>query len=357
MGYVAAAMPDPTTRPPPCPIHAACGACDAMTLAEEDQRAAQVLTVTRATGRAPDRVVASPRSLGYRARVKLQPGRDGALGYHRPGSHDPVPLRACAIARPEINRVLERLPPMPRGVASVELRSDGERVVMVLTQERRAQPELAAEIGALGLEGVEGLSGLVLGGRTLWGDARLRLVAGGVEHRVGPGVFFQVNLEVNALLVDAVVEQVMACEPRSALDLYAGYGNLGLAVAARGVSVELREVDGAAVAEAKRTAERRALPARCLVSDAARFRAGDAFFEVAIVDPPREGSPGLLGALAVTRPKRIVYVSCHPPALSRDLRPALQAGYRLTHLACFEMFPQTRHTEALAVLTRSDLAP
>jgi 23S rRNA (uracil1939-C5)-methyltransferase len=73
------------------------------------------------------------------------------------------------------------------------------------------------------------------------------------------------------------------------------------------------------------------------------------------VDPPREGAPGLLGQLAVTRPKRLAYVSCHPPSLSRDLRPALAAGYRLSHLAVFDMFPQTFHVETLAVLTRNDL--
>lgn len=323
---------------------------------EPTQLEAKIRSVTRATVRAPDQVFASPRQLGYRARVRLRPGPDGRLGYHKPRTHSHVAVDACLIARPEIGAVLARLPPMPRGLESVELRTDGERTVLVATRERRVMPSLEAEMLALRLEEIPGLTGAVLSGRTLFGDGHLRLSAGGVEHRPGPGVFFQVNLEVNALLVEAVRGQISGCAPSAVLDLYAGYGNFGMPIAASGTPVILWEADNAAVAEAKRTAERCSLPVVAKVADASRYRAGDAFFDAAIVDPPREGASGVLAALAVTRPKRIAYISCHPPALSRDLRQALQMGYRLSYLAIFDMFPQTFHVESLAVLTRADVA-
>lgn len=322
-----------------------------MAHAEPEQLARKVATVARAAGRPPDRVVPSPRALGYRARVRMRVGPDGRPGYHQPGTHALVPVPACAIARPEINAVLGALPPLPPGLVAVELRTDGARTVLVGERERRRAPALEEDLRAL--TAVPGLSGVTLGGRSVFGESRLHLAAGGVAHEVGPTVFFQVNLEVNALLVEAAREAALGLEPSAVLDLYAGYGNLGLPIAASGVPVTLWESESASVADARRAIARLGLPATAAQADASRFRAGDAFFDVAIVDPPREGAPGLLGQLVLTRPKGIVYVSCHPPSLSRDLRPALQAGYRLSHLAIFDMFPQTFHVETLAVLTRS----
>ena len=349
-------MPDRPARDLPCPLLDACGACEAMRLLEADQLSARVAAVRRATGRAPDRVVPSPRPLGYRARVSLRVGPDGRLGYHRPRSHELVLVPRCAIARPEIDTVMQALPPFPAGVTEVELRTDGARTVLVARRERRSDPDLERRVLDLGLHEITGLSAAQLGGRALFGEPWISLSAGGVEHRVGPGVFYQVNLEVNALLVEAVLEAVGGCAPSAVLDLYSGYGNLGLPLAARGIPVTLWESEEAALATARRTCLRLGLNAAAKAGDAARFRAGDAFFEVAIVDPPREGAPGLLAQLVVTRPKRVAYVSCHPPSLARDLRPALEAGYRLSHLAVFDMFPQTFHVETLAVLTRNDLA-
>lgn len=323
---------------------------------EAEQLAIKVRAVARAAGRPPDRVVASPRSLGYRARLRMRVSPEGRLGYHRPRTHNLVPIPSCAIARPEIDAVMAALPALPPGISEVELRTDGVRTILVAQRERRAPPGLERRLLDLGLDEIPGLSACLLGGRTLFGEPWIALVAGGVEHRVGPGVFFQVNLEVNALLVEAVAEAVMGCEPASVLDLYAGYGNLGLALAGHGFPVTLWEMDEAAVATGRRTCARLGLDATMKLADAARFRAGDAFFEAAVVDPPRQGSPGLLAQLVLTRPKRIALVSCHPPSLARDLRPALDAGYRLSQLAVFDMFPQTFHVESLAVLTRNDLA-
>lgn len=321
------------------------------------QEAGRLARVTRALGRTPDALVSSPRALGYRARIRLKVGPDGALGYHQPRSHTLVPVPMCAIARPEINAALAALPRMPPGLEAVELRSDGARVVLVAIPARRAGPDLAARLLALDLMGAAGLWGVALGGKTLQGDARLRVTVAGVAHRPGPGVFFQVNLEVNALLVEAVVEAALALSPTAVLDLYAGFGNLSLPLAARGVPVVGVESDPAAVSDAAGTIAREGLPAVFKVGDAGRFRAGDAFFDVAILDPPREGAGGVLGALVPTRPRGVLVVSCNPAALARDLRPALAAGYQISRVTAFDLFPQTAHVETLVELHRGPGRP
>ncbi len=87
--------------------------------------------------------------------------------------------------------------------------------------------------------------------------------------------------------------------------------------------------------------------------DAGKFQAGDAFFDLALLDPPRSGAPGVIGQLALTRPKAIVYVSCEPRSLAKDLGEAARHGYKTDRLEIFDMFPHTRHVEALCVLTRT----
>ena len=324
-----------------------------MTLDEGAQRRRLRAFVARAVGVEPDDVVPSPRALGYRARVRLRVSPAGWLGYHQPRSHNLVPIPACAIARPEINEVLAGLPPLPPGLESVELRSDGEAVLISGWRARGAPRDVGAQVRALGLEALPGVRGVAVDGRPVAGDAAGRLLVGGVEHRPGPGVFYQVNLEVNAALVAAVGDHVMACSPSAVLDLYAGIGNLSLPLAARGVPCVLVESDADAAGEARRTASRiPGVRVEVRPTAAQRFRPGDAFFDVAVLDPPRAGAADALPAVLATRPRRIVYVSCNPIALGRDLRLARAAGYTTSNVTLFDMFPQTPHVEVLAVLDR-----
>lgn len=343
-----------TDRLPPCPLHATCGGCPQMTHSPEDQLAEKVRFLSVAMGEAPDVVVPSPAELGYRARISLSGDAQGRLGYHRPKSHDLVTIAACAIARPEINAVLGRLPPLP-GVRRAELRSDGARVVLAVdSRDDRGKPAanvatLKKALAALPI-GELGLAGIAVDGHGVAGEVLLRFQIGAIEHRLSPDTFYQVNLEVNAALVAAV--GAAAADAESLLDLYAGAGNLSLPLLARGKRATLIESSHAAVGDARRTIKAHGLPGEVKTGDAGRFRAGDAVFDVALLDPPRAGAGGLLTELLLTRPKRMIYVSCNPVALARDIKPARKAGYAVESLSLFDMFPQTPHMEALCVLSR-----
>ena len=320
-----------------------------------DQLAEKVRFLTIAMGQAPDRVVPSPVELGYRSRVSLSGDAAGRLGYHKPRSHELVAVDACAIAVPEINAVLGRLPPLP-GVTRAELRSDGQRVVLAVdTRDERGKPSpkvaaLKASLSVLPIAEL-GLAGVAVDGHGVAGEVLLRFDVGGLEHRLSPDTFYQVNLAVNAALVEAVGEA--AGEAEALLDLYAGAGNLSLPLLAKGRRATLIESSHAAVGDARRTLKAHGLPGEVKTGDAGRYRAGDAVFDVALLDPPRAGAGTLVNELLVTRPRRIVYVSCNPVALARDLKPARKAGYDIVHLALFDMFPQTKHMESLCVLARS----
>ena len=304
----------------------------------------------------------SPHASAYRTRISLRTDREGRLGFTRPRSHEFLPATHAPLARPAINGVLRHLPAL-QGLGGVELRTDDERVVLAAWSPRRGKgarnrrnrgvpSEVRERLAALVSE-VPGLDGVALDGHRLAGDTILHPTVAGLRLHVGPASFFQVNLEVNAALAGAVVEAVRAAEPTAIVDLYSGVGNLSLPMAvATGARMTLVESHPQATADARRAARAHGIELDARAADADRFQAGDAFFDVAVLDPPRAGAPGVLEQLVVTRPRRIVYVSCHAPALARDVRAARGAGYRVSHLAVFDMFPQTPHVETLCVLER-----
>lgn len=327
--------------------------------AEFDDKRARV---SRLLERPVDLAVPSPRAARYRARLSLRTDRSGLLGFTRPGSHDFVAAGDAPLARSELLPVLQALPPLP-GLGSVELRTDGEKVVLAAWSPRKgrgarnrrnrgASAEARARVGGL-VETVPGLAGVALDGKAIAGDAVLHPRVQGVRLHVGPASFFQVNLDVNASLVAHVIEQAAAAEPERVVDLYAGVGNIGLPLArATGAGVVLVESHPQAAADARKAARAAGIDAEMRTADADRFQAGDAFFDVAVLDPPRAGARGVLSQLVVTRPRRIVYVSCNASALARDLREARAAGYTPCHVAVFDMFPQTPHVETVCVLER-----
>lgn len=271
-------------------------------------------------------VVRSPRQIGSRARVKLQVGPEGRLGFFLPGTHTFTDVDLAEVARPEVvAAAAELVGKLPSG-ATVEVRSDGSRVVAVTEARVRLDCDGWANNRA-------------------FGDPNLT-VAG---LRVSPRSFYQVNLEVNARITADVDALLTELAPVRILDLYAGVGNLSASAVRRGVAATLVEQDRSSSADAKFN-----LPqAEILTQDAGRWRPGERFFDVALLDPPRAGAQGLLPRLAVTRPRALIYLSCDPVTLARDLRTGIDAGYRLARVQPYDMFPGTEHVETLALLLRA----
>lgn len=343
--------PSPARRDAPCPWHAPCGGCDLGAMEPAARRASLAELVRHAFRRdAPPEVVPSPRATGHRARIKLAL-HEGEVGYRGAGSHDLVAIGHCLVARPEVDEALQRLrawatPERTEGLASVEIRSDGERVVYAFRSARRGvrlQPDTVADLGAVALDG-----GVVHGDPTLW------LQVDGLRLRASPNSFYQVNLEVNALLAAHVRATVAAADPQRVLDLYAGIGNLALGFAADGAPVAAVELEGQATADLRAAAGAQGLSDRVeVVTEAAqRFDPRTQVFDVAVLDPPRAGARGLLAEVVLNRPRRIVYVACNPPRAARDVREAQEAGYAIVDVRCFDMFPDTHHVEAVVVLDR-----
>jgi len=181
---------------------------------------------------------------------------------------------------------------------------------------------------------------------------------GRVTLEFGPVDFIQVNREVNASMVNAALEYLAPTAADSVLDLFCGLGNFTLSLARRAGRVVGVEGDAALVEKAQANAARNSIhntefhvanlfePAG--LGDWARDR-----HDLVLLDPPRAGASEILERMAQWRPRRVVYISCHPGSLARDAGILADAqGYRLIGAGVMDMFPHTTHVESIAVFER-----
>ncbi len=352
---------------PPCPQYAGCGGCRLQHLPIEVQRRWKGRFVADALERIgglgtvePPEVGASPDAFGYRSRMTftLRRLRDGRVvaGLHalgRPAHVVDVPdcLLAVGAVREAWGALREAWGPgarlLPAGGrlrlglratdAGVELRVEGG------TPGWDAEPVLRA-VEALSAvwhhpDGVEAAAG---SGEPVAGTSS---AGGGVA-------FEQVNRRAADLLRAHVLRRIEEAEPDAgrAIDAYCGTGAYGRTLAERGWQVVGIEVDEAAVQAARSGAPGGFDVRRAEVGAAL----GGAFpADLLVVNPPRGGlEDGVVERVLEGAPRTVVYVSCDPGTLARDLG-GLSSAYRLADLSAFDLFPQTAHVESVAVLTRA----
>jgi 23S rRNA (uracil1939-C5)-methyltransferase len=163
-------------------------------------------------------------------------------------------------------------------------------------------------------------------------------------------LFSQVNRSQNLKLVAAVMAMA-AIEPgRRVFDLFCGTGNFSLPAARRGAQVTGVDSDAAAIEAARRNANRMGLRKAQFIAmraaETANFLARARYRpELAIIDPPRTGAADLMELMTRLAPREVIYVSCHPPTLMRDLRTLIKRGYRVEQVRAFDFFPNTHHAE------------
>ena len=362
---------------PRCPHFYGCGGCDWQHLdPDADLRAkeAGVLAALAAAGVEPERVdppIRGPR-FGYRRRARLGvrfvPGKGGALvGFREKFGNRLAVLDSCAVLHPAVGPRLGELRALVNSldarerVPQIEFAAGDAGAVLVF---RHLEPLGAADRERIRRFGAGSGLGVALqpGGPDsvvrLDGETGLsyRLNGFGVDLRFHPLDFVQVNAEVNAALVERAVDELRPAG--RVLDLFSGIGNFTLAIASRGGPVIGVEGDPRLVERARENARRNGLDrAEFHVADLARPDALAGLVAEGVdrllLDPPRSGAEEALRSLAPPGPERIVYVSCHPETLARDVGVLVRGlGYRLRAFALADMFPHTSHVETVATLER-----
>jgi len=331
----------------------------------------------------PEVQVHTAEPWGYRNRIRLRVGVvEGAirLGYNRRGGNEFLPIRECPIAAPLLWRAASTLLLLAESDAAVErwMRAAVEVEFFANADESKLQmtvflrkalsagfddlckllkasvPELVgAGVSILAKESTQKrrrderpVAGVG------WGADGLLYTAAGTDYWVSRGGFFQVN----RFLVDEMVRIVSdARSGRLAWDLYAGVGLFSRALARgfeRVVAVEGDETAAADLARAQKGERMRAVRASTVefLRDAVVQRERP---ELVVMDPPRAGvGAEVCALLARVKAAEMVYVSCDPVTLSRDLKAMVDSGYRIKELHLVDMFPQTFHLETVAMLSR-----
>ena len=189
------------------------------------------------------------------------------------------------------------------------------------------------------------------------GRSHVKEVINGVSYLVSPTTFFQTNVGAAEILVKLVLEELG--KPRRVLDLYCGSGLFSLQIAKAGAAVTAVEENRQAIADAEANVRINRLPPGRIRFIAARVE--DALARVArdswdtvVLDPPRQGCPPAVidGVFQGIRPTRVVYVSCGPDALAKELPVILKAGYRVRRAQPVDMFPHTDHIETVMAFER-----
>lgn len=368
--------PSPDRIPPPCPLFGRCGGCQLQHLAYQGQLEVktgwirELLDHGGGWGGLVEPTLAGPLEFGYRYRARLALAPDGRLGFRRQAAEEVVGLTDCPVLTPALNRLIGRLAPAlaenppgrnfdlqaaagtgpdGRPAASVVFTAPGPPLGRRLRDRLLALADSAGAVGYLGRP-----KSIARPAEPLPGS--LSLTAGSLELVLFPGVFGQAQLDRNRTLVELVVKAVRPGHGRKVLDLMAGMGNLGLPLAAQGAEVEAVEINRLAAANARHNAARLGLALRIEAAGAAealdRAIAAEKHYDTVIVDPPRAGLGDLTDRLAALAAAELVYVSCNPATLKRDLIRLDRLGYRPTYCQPVDMFPQTFHIETVCILER-----
>ncbi|MBL1071014.1 23S rRNA (uracil(1939)-C(5))-methyltransferase RlmD [Lactobacillus kitasatonis] len=330
----------------------------------------------------------SPEQTGYRNKAQV-PVREinGQLeiGFFRRHSHDLVPLTNFFTTDPEIDRVLVAVRDILRKYRVPvydEINHKGEvryldvrrskatgEIMVILVCLHKDFPQLlgvAAEISQI--HGVSGLilnhnpkkTNVILGKKdyVVFGNDQITDKIGDLKFRISPQSFFQINSLQTPRLYDLAIKKADLKPSDVVIDAYSGIGTIGLSVAKHVKAVRGIEVVRDAIKDAKDNAKLNGI-------DNAKYYLGKAEevmprwakqglkTDVVFVDPPRKGlTPEFIGATVKTGPEKVVYISCNPATMVRDLQLFQEQGYEFDRIDPVDMFPQTPHVEAVTVLTK-----
>lgn len=385
----------PTNPPSPCPHFPDCVACSFSGLPYGEQIERKRRRVAEALAKYDSLdglevlpLVKSPRAFGYRNQAKLvvRAGRRGVLfGVYRPGTHAVVDITECPVHEPGIRSALkavrsqvERLnvpiydERSARGwLRYVVLRSSAWKKslqVILVVRDRTFRGEQTLRRTLRRLRGVTSVVVNVnaTAGNVIFGDKfdaapqddALFERIGGLKLRSRPGGFLQANIAVARRMYDRVLAWSDPSEQDVAVDLYCGVGAISFYLASHAACVYGIEESPIAVLDAKTNT-------RLNGFHNVRFLAGDAAatlcelaerieaIDLLTLNPTRKGADlATREAIAAVAPSRIVYVSCNPESLARDLDWFAQRGYVANALQAFDLLPQTDHVECVARLEK-----
>ena len=366
---------DVRTRPV-CPVAGECGGCHWQHLPYPEQLMWKDKlfrdTLAHQCNSDPDRVrpiVASADPWNYRSRVQIKchnTSQGFVTGFYRPQSHFVVSIDQCPIIADKLNILLADVrhvidkSDFSGHVPQLDLAIDDQQKCTLTVhylgkkQDLLIKYLLAAKLDAdLVIQ-----SGFKRNRRVIKGDGILQIHVSepGLQLQYAVGSFAQVNLDQNRKLVEYVLQLATLAECDEVIDLYCGMGNFSLPLAQSCRQVTGVEESPVSVKFARLNAENSGIDNCTFICASAvtAFReiCQAKIFDLLLLDPPRQGAYDLMREILNNPVRKIIYVSCDPQTLARDLKLLVHNGYKLISSQPFDMFPQTYHCESVTFLER-----
>lgn len=354
--------PSPDRIPVPCSHFTQCGGCRWLQIDERVQLLAKQAILSHAL-RTPVSIVPSRPSLGYRSVVRLHIGTSPSgliIGFVHARTRRIVKIDACPILVQPLNNVLPTISNLTEiaGHPAGEIRltsSDHGPVACFSSSAPFPEPFYNAARNAVGK---------TLLGVSLANDVETHLAGTELIHIIGTDgspfeapakSFGQANRYINQDIARTVERWLANRRFSTAAELFAGAGNHTITVAPRVDRMIASEIDPAACDAMKRNLARRHLDHVSVVQGEAleQYSASAQAAELLVLNPPRTGHLALASAMARGNHRAVLYISCNPATLARDLAELLATGYNIREAKGFDMFPHTAHMEAAVLLERS----
>lgn len=346
--------PSPSRVEAPCAIFDRCGGCDLMHLSRDEQRRVRLAILREQLG--DHEIVwhdASPAQGRTRARMHVKPFQDRVVvGFHATASNTILDLSACGALDPALLPALDDIRAIlagARGEGDVSIAlGDGRKPVIVIDWTGDLPPTVYAESERRVNSGrLAGVQITIPGASSRIGDPRAVTMVNGAPMRAPPGGFAQASELGDRVLVELVTQRARASGLR-VLELFAGSGNFTHALAREAAHVTAVEIDAAASTAARENLRDKP-NVKMVVADADAY-AIPKDVDVIVLDPPRSGARGAARAINDRKIKRVVYVSCEPSTLARDLQSL--SNYAVESIDAVDLFPDTSHVETIATLKR-----
>ncbi|MCY8234835.1 23S rRNA (uracil(1939)-C(5))-methyltransferase RlmD [Priestia endophytica] len=380
---------------PPCPVYKQCGGCQLQHMkyeAQLDYKTKQVKEVLARLGNIKDVTVHPTLGMedpwNYRNKAQVPVGEsEGGLvaGFYKQRSHDIIDIERCMIQQEQNDDVVQSVREIcsKYGIRAYDEKkhkgtlrhvmvrygaTTGEQMVVLVTrtkelpnknkviEELRARlPQLKSIVQNMNSK----KTNVIMGDETtmLWGEEYIYDNIGDIKFAISARSFYQVNPTQTKVLYDKALEYADLQGEEEVIDAYCGIGTISLFLAQKAKKVYGVEIVPEAIEDAKRNAELNGITN-------AEFEAGKAeevipawykkgiSADTLVVDPPRKGcDEALLNTIIDMKPNRVVYVSCNPGTLARDLQVLEEGGYKTVEVQPVDMFPHTTHVECVASLT------
>lgn len=375
---------------PYCPYYTVCGGCDLMHCCYSTQIQIKKQIIQDLLERQPDQnikklservrhPIESNEHFYYRQRIRLQVNEHADLGYRAYHSHQFVPVNKCIIARPEINEALTVLEGSEvarqlLGITEeleIQWNPASSRIAFIFQLKRKPRP-MDIKRGQALIDSYPLLESLLFSGDNF---ATITLADNNAKQYLGfsfqekshsstinmeweTGGFCQVNMSQNTGMIQTVIDLARIKSSEKVLDLFCGMGNFSIPLAAAASSVYGIEGQGASIRSAKRNSTLNNFTNTTFVKadiskGCDKLLAEGKSFDCTILDPPRQGIPELAEKISKLTRKRMVYVSCDPATLCRDLGQLLPYGFIVKAIQPIDMFPQTHHIETVVLLEKN----